>query len=97
MTAEQQLREKLRKISALIDAAATVGERNAAAAAIERVKKSLAKNRENRAAYRDPVHAAGPLAAPPAFGAMPPIRPGALPLQAPTLYNRDASSSAIVS
>ncbi len=43
MTAEQQLREKLRKISALFDAAATLGERNAAAAAIERVKKSLAK------------------------------------------------------
>jgi hypothetical protein len=42
MTAEQQLREKLRKISALFDGAATVGEHGAAAAAIERVKKSLA-------------------------------------------------------
>lgn len=42
MTSEQQLREKLRKISALFDGASTAGERNAAAAAIERVKASLA-------------------------------------------------------
>jgi hypothetical protein len=43
MTSEKQLREKLRKISALFNGAATQGERNAAAAAIERVKKLLAK------------------------------------------------------
>jgi hypothetical protein len=42
MTSEQQLREKLRKISALFEGATTPGERSAAAAAIERVKKSLA-------------------------------------------------------
>jgi hypothetical protein len=41
MTTEEQLREKLRKISALFEGATTVGERNAAAAAIERVRKSL--------------------------------------------------------
>lgn len=41
MTSEQQLREKLRKISALFEGATTPGERSAAAAAIERVKKSL--------------------------------------------------------
>src|SRR5258708_4681111 len=41
MTSEEQLRERLRKISALFEGATTVGERNAAAAAIERVKKAL--------------------------------------------------------
>jgi hypothetical protein len=41
MMNEQQLREKLRKISALFEGATTVGERNAAAAAIERVRKAL--------------------------------------------------------
>jgi len=39
---EQELREKLRKISALFEGATTAGERHAAAAAIERVKKTLA-------------------------------------------------------
>ena len=38
---EQQLREKLRKISALFEGATTAGERTAAAAAIERVKQAL--------------------------------------------------------
>jgi tRNA nucleotidyltransferase (CCA-adding enzyme) len=42
MTTEQELREKLRKISALFGGATTVGERSAAAAAIERVRKALA-------------------------------------------------------
>ena len=42
MTTEQELRERLRKISALFEGATTPGERNAAAAAIERVKKALA-------------------------------------------------------
>jgi hypothetical protein len=42
MTTEQELREKLRKISALFEGATTVGERSAAAAAIERVRKALA-------------------------------------------------------
>lgn len=41
MTSEQQLREKLRKISALFEGAATSGERRAAMAAIERVRKAL--------------------------------------------------------
>ena len=41
MTSEEQLRERLRKISALFEGATTIGERNAAAAAIERVKKVL--------------------------------------------------------
>ena len=39
---EQQLRERLRKISALFEGATTPGERSAAAAALERVKKALA-------------------------------------------------------
>lgn len=39
---EQQLREQLRKISALYEGATTSGERSAAAAAIERVKKAIA-------------------------------------------------------
>jgi len=39
---EQQLRERLRKISALYEGATTPGERSAAAAAIERVKKAIA-------------------------------------------------------
>jgi hypothetical protein len=42
MTTEQELREKLRKISALFEGATTPGERNAAAAAIARVKQALA-------------------------------------------------------
>jgi len=42
MTTEHELREKLRKISALFEGATTTGERNAAAAAIERMRKALA-------------------------------------------------------
>ena len=42
MTTEQELREKLRKISALFEGATTAGERDAALAAIQRVKKALA-------------------------------------------------------
>lgn len=42
MTTEEQLRDKLRKISALFEGAKTTGERDAAAAAIERIKKALA-------------------------------------------------------
>ncbi len=41
MSAEEQLREKLRKIAALFEGATTDGERVAAAAAFERVKKAL--------------------------------------------------------
>ena len=41
MTTEQQLREKLRKITALFEGAATAGERQAAAAAIERIRLAL--------------------------------------------------------
>ena len=41
MTTEPQLREKLRKITALFETAATVGERQAAAAAMERIRKGL--------------------------------------------------------
>jgi hypothetical protein len=42
MTTEQELREKLRKISAFFEGATAVGERSAAAAAIKKVKKALA-------------------------------------------------------
>jgi hypothetical protein len=41
VTTEQQLREKLRKITALFEGAATAGERQAAAAAIERIRQAL--------------------------------------------------------
>lgn len=41
MTTEQELRQKLRKISALFEGATTPGERDAAAAAIERVRSAL--------------------------------------------------------
>ena len=41
MKNEQQLREKLRKITALFESAATAGERQAAAAAIERIRQAL--------------------------------------------------------
>jgi len=41
MITERELRDKLRKISALFEGATTPGERNAAAAAIARVKQSL--------------------------------------------------------
>ena len=49
MTSEQQLREKLRKISALFEGAATLGERAAAAAAIDRVKQALGAMRKTEA------------------------------------------------
>src|SRR5207302_3524210 len=39
---EEQLREKLRKITALFEGAATAGERQAAAAAMERLRQALA-------------------------------------------------------
>src|SRR5689334_11562238 len=42
MTSEQELREKLRKIYALFEGATTIGERNAAAAAIQRIRQALA-------------------------------------------------------
>ena len=42
MTTEQELRDRLRKIAALFEGAATPGERSAAAAALERVKRTLA-------------------------------------------------------
>jgi hypothetical protein len=41
MTTEQELRQKLRKISALFEGATTSGEQDAAAAAIDRVRKAL--------------------------------------------------------
>jgi hypothetical protein len=41
VTSEQQLREKLRKITTLFEGAATAGERQAAAAAIERIRQAL--------------------------------------------------------
>ncbi len=41
MTTEQQLRERLRKITALFEGAATAGERQAAATAIERTRQAL--------------------------------------------------------
>jgi hypothetical protein len=41
MITERELREKLRKITALFEGATTTGERNAAAAAIARVKAAL--------------------------------------------------------
>ena len=41
MTTEQQLREKLRKITALYEGAMTAGERQAAAAAMERLQQAL--------------------------------------------------------
>ena len=41
VTTEQQLRVKLRKITALFEGAATAGERQAAAAAMDRVRQAL--------------------------------------------------------
>jgi hypothetical protein len=41
VTTEQQLREKLRKISALFEGATTAGERQAAAAALARIRQTL--------------------------------------------------------
>ena len=46
MTTEQELRQKLRKISALFEGATTAGERDAAAAAIDRVRKALATSQQ---------------------------------------------------
>ena len=41
MTTEAQLREKLHKITALFEGATTLGERQAAAAAMERIRQAL--------------------------------------------------------
>ena len=41
MTTEQELRHKLRKIAALFEGATTAGERDAAAAAIDRIRAAL--------------------------------------------------------
>ncbi len=41
MTTEDQLRDRLRKIQALFEGATTLGERDAAAAAIDRIRKVL--------------------------------------------------------
>ena len=41
VTTEEQFRDKLRKITALFEGAATAGERQAAAAAIERLRQAL--------------------------------------------------------
>jgi hypothetical protein len=41
LTTEQELRQKLRKIAALFEGATTAGERDAAAAAIDRVRAAL--------------------------------------------------------
>ena len=46
MTTQAELREKLLKIYALFEGAATPGERDAAAAAINRVKKALAAEQQ---------------------------------------------------
>ena len=43
---EQQLREQLRKISTLYEGATTPGERSAAAAAIERVTRAIARTEQ---------------------------------------------------
>ena len=48
MTTEQQLREKLRKITALFEGAATPGERQAAAAAMERLRQALGAAAQTR-------------------------------------------------
>jgi len=46
---EQQLREKLRKITALFEGAATSGERQAAAAAMERIRQAITAGVEAKA------------------------------------------------
>ncbi len=46
MTTERELREKIRKITALFEGATTPGERQAAAAAIERLRKGLGSAKE---------------------------------------------------
>jgi len=43
MTSEEELRLKLRKIEALFEGAGTIGERDAAGAALERIKAKLAE------------------------------------------------------
>lgn len=46
MTLEQELREKLRRIEALYEGATTPGERSAAAAALERIRKRLGETQK---------------------------------------------------
>ncbi len=50
MTTEQELREKLRKIAALFEGATTAGERDAAAAAIGRIRAVLAATEQTEKA-----------------------------------------------
>ena len=45
MDIEDQLRDKLRKVEALLAGAATNGERDAAAAAVERLREQLKKTK----------------------------------------------------
>jgi hypothetical protein len=52
MTTEEQLREKLRKIQALFEGATSIGERHAAAAAIERIRKALGGSERSERAER---------------------------------------------
>ena len=49
MTSEEELRLKLRKIEALFEGAGTIGERDAAGAALERIKAKLAEAVEKEA------------------------------------------------
>ena len=57
MTTERELREKLRKISALFEGATTIGERHAAAAAIDRVRKALAVAARTEQLLENAIHA----------------------------------------
>jgi hypothetical protein len=53
-TSEEQLRAKLRKITALFEGASTLGERAAAAAAIDRVKAALGHVGKNGGTRTEP-------------------------------------------
>jgi hypothetical protein len=50
LTTEEQLRDRLRKIQALFEGATTTGERDAAAAAIDRIRKVLGVTAKTEAA-----------------------------------------------
>ena len=85
MTSEEQIREKLRKISALFEGATAIGERDRAG------KEGSRRHAEIRAARRIPVHIARSLAKTFVLGAVPPLRSGALSLQSAALYDGDGA------
>ena len=79
VTTEQQFRDKLRKITALFEGAATAGERQAAAAAIERIRQALHAAAKTQPCPNEVFHG-GSMAETSIFRALPEIWAGTVSL-----------------